>query len=550
MKTEKYKLLIQQRILQTIEEWTLQEIVEEHELHRFFHNLKGTSGTIGLMEMERFSASKESLFVEKSVRTLTCSEWSEHVVPLTNMFNSEMIHNEPPAETVKAAALKPKSSQDSSLDQKRVLVIDDDVDFVTYVKEVLEKNDYQVSIGLTAERGLKLFYQWKPCLLLLDIVLPDQSGMEVLNQIVEKAKLEHIPIIMVSGNFSVENQISAYRSGAMDFLAKPFDVALLTALIDNRFMMKVDWERSITLDELTGAYNRKHFNDVMRHQIQAYEQRQDVFSLVMLDLDHFKHVNDSYGHLKGDEVLQAFAASARNIFQNKGIFCRYGGEEFALVLPHLDSVQAANLLDQLRRQFNAINFVSKDETFQVTFSSGITQISGSVTQAEKLVDQADQALYAAKRGGRNQTIVYSMDISEHKTESSLNLIVVDDDPLIRDILISRFADWKPTSQTTVKAYGFEDGKTFLSSDWYREGEKYIILLDGSMPELDGLDVLRELRRSFPEQQLLIVMLTARNQPEDIIQALEIGADDYVIKPFHMQELMLRIERLASRIVSE
>lgn len=548
MKTEKYIQLIQQRIIQTIDEWTSQTVVEEQEIHRFFHNLKGTSGTLGLVEIERFSESKEQLFAERSDNTLSRTEWSEHLIPLRSMITPVQTQVELPNRS-HTDDVYLKTSQDSLNDHKRVLVIDDDVEFVTYVKEVLEKSDYQVSIALTAERGLKLFYQWKPCLLLLDIVLPDQSGMEVLLQIVEKAKLEHIPIMMVSGNFTVENQINAYRSGAMDFLAKPFDVGLLTALIDNRFMMKMDWDRSITLDELTGAFNRKHFNHVIKQQIDAFTHKNDLFSLVMLDLDYFKHVNDEYGHLKGDEVLQAFAATAREVTAAKGIFCRYGGEEFALILPYFDSIGATSIVDKLRKQFNHIKFRTGEETFQVTFSSGIAQLAENNSEPEKWIEQADHALYSAKRAGRNQTMIYSTDIQEKKSEALLNLIVVDDDPLIRDILISRFSEWRPTSHTKVKAFGFEDGKTFLSSEWYRDGEKYMILLDGSMPELDGLDVLRELRESYPEQQLLIVMLTARNQKEDIIQALEIGADDYVIKPFHMQELMLRIERLASRMMN-
>jgi len=546
MKTEKYKQLIQQRITQTIDDWSNQTTVEEQEIHRFFHNLKGTSGTIGLHEIEKFSEFKEQLFSEKSRRAYIREEWSEHLLPLTDMF-PQVLH-------LLGGHENASDDQTTKLDEhshyhNRVLVIDDDVEFVTYVKEVLEKNDYPVSIALNAERGLKLFYEWKPSLILLDIVLPDQSGMYVLNQIVDKAKQQHIPIIMVSGNVSVENQVNAYRSGAMDFLAKPFDVELLTALIDNRFAMKMDWERSIIIDELTGAYNRKHFNQVMRQQIESFKRSNDIFSLVMIDLDYFKLVNDTYGHLQGDEVLQAFVATTQNAIRPKDVLCRYGGEEFALILPNTDAVQAAYLMERLRTKFNAIKFQTNESNFQVTFSSGVTEITELNSHSATLVDEADQALYSGKRGGRNQTVVYSKELNHSKNETILNIIVVDDDPLIREIIINRFYNWKPTNHTKVKAEGYADGRTFLSSNWYSESEKFIILLDGSMPDMDGLEVLRELRLNYPEQQLLIVMLTARNNTSDIVNALQIGADDYVVKPFHMQELVLRIERLASRIVN-
>lgn len=546
MKTDKYKQLIQQRIIQTIDEWSNFEAVEEQEIHRFFHNLKGTSGTIGLYEIEKFSEAKELMFVESSMKPFLPEQWKEHLLPLTNLFPQiyerlEPLHHSSQNET--------NDQDENSRNHNRVLVIDDDVDFVTYVKEVLENHDYPVSIALTAERGLKLFYEWKPSLILLDIVLPDQSGMYVLNQIVDKAKQQHIPIIMVSGNVSVENQVNAYRSGAMDFLAKPFDVDLLTALIDNRFKMKEDWERSIIIDELTGAYNRKHFNQMMRQQIEDFKRSNEGFSLAMIDLDYFKHVNDTYGHLKGDEVLQAFVAAAQQSIRTKDILCRYGGEEFAIILPQTNANQAAYWIERLRVKFNDIKFKSNDINFHVTFSSGVTVISQQNSHPATLVEEADQALYCGKRAGRNQTVIYSKDLNDAKNESKLNVIIVDDDPLIRDIIINRFSNWKPSNHTKVKATGYSDGNSFLSSNWYRENEKYIILLDGSMPDLDGLEVLRQLRQNYPEQQLLIVMLTARNNTADIVNALQIGADDYVVKPFHMQELVLRIERLASRIVN-
>lgn len=546
MKINKYKQLIQQRIMQTMDEWSNQDSVEEQEIHRFFHNLKGTSGTIGLIEVEKFSDAKELLFSETSSKSFSREEWEEHLLPLGEMFPSVSERLETAAGR---ASVEAASTEEMINHSKRVLVIDDDVDFVTYLKEVLEKNSYPVSIALTAERGLKLFYEWKPGLILLDIVLPDKSGMYVLQQIIDKAKQEHIPVMMISGNVTKENQILAYRYGAMDFLAKPLDVDLLTVLIENRFNMKQDWERSIVIDELTGAYNRKHFNRMMKQCIANYERTNRVFSTVMIDLDYFKTVNDTYGHLKGDEVLQAFVATAQNTIRQEDILCRYGGEEFALILPDLDSVQAAQLMERMRERFSSLLFqVDEIDTFQVTFSSGITEIAAHNNHIEKLVEEADQALYSGKRSGRNQTVVYSKELAEDKHDSILNVIVVDDDSLIRDLVITRFSHWKLASSKKVQAHEYADGKSFLESDWFNDGEKYIILLDGSMPNLDGLEVLRRLRQNYPEQKILIIMLTARNNKTDIVQALQAGADDYVVKPFHMQELVLRIERLANRIL--
>lgn len=544
MKRDKYVKLMQARVGQTVAEWSEQPAVAEQELHRFFHNLKGTSGTLGLAEVELYSGKQETSFSPDGGRMLGRQEWERHVSPLLRMFQG-MPEKLPSA--AKQSVVDRNATAGVAEGSNRVLLIDDDIEFVAYLKEVLEKHDYPVSIALDAERGLKLFYDWKPDLILLDIILPDRSGMEVLPQMVEKAKQEHIPIVMISADASADNQIRAYRMGAMDFLAKPFSNELLLALTANRLAMKRDWQRSIIVDELTGAYNRKHFNSMVRQGIEDYNRTGAPFTLVMIDLDHFKKVNDTYGHLKGDEVLQAFVASAKRAIRKQDILCRYGGEEFALLLPGCGAEDAVPIVESMRERFNSTRFQSGAESFQVTFSSGLAGLHEANRHPEKLVDEADQALYSAKRSGRNRSVLYAKDISAQGQEAAINVVVVDDDPLMRELILDQFSQWKPPAGKRVSAYAYPDGAAFLESGWYREGEKYIVLLDGAMPELDGFEVLDRLRAGYPEQHVWVVMLTARSQKADIVQALQKGADDYVVKPFDMQELFLRIERLANRI---
>lgn len=112
----------------------------------------------------------------------------------------------------------------------------------------------------------------------------------------------------------------------------------------------------------------------------------------------------------------------------------------------------------------------------------------------------------------------------------------------------QFQAWEPESIAKVKVSSYSNGPQFLQSDWYAPEEKFIILLDGIMPELDGLEVLERIRGSYPEVNILVIMLTGRNDQRDIIHALQMGADDYVIKPFHLPELLIRIERLAHRFL--
>ncbi|WP_238652917.1 diguanylate cyclase [Paenibacillus piscarius] len=541
MTTGKYKELIKERTRETLQRWAGQPEVMEKEIYRFLHNLKGTSGTVGLQAVEAFSANALLYFSEDHDRSWTEAEWGDYLYPLLGLFDEpERKGALPDSEN----ALSPGRIEP----QYEILIIDDDVELVAYLREALERSTYYVSIALSASRGLKLFYENKPDLILLDIMLPDRSGIDVLHQIIGKAKKERIPILIISGETSREVQKHAYSLGVMDYVQKPVDTDLFLALIKNRFELKREWQESIIVDELTGAFNRKYFNQTMKQLISDYKRTGRIFSLALLDLDYFKRVNDTYGHLTGDEVLLAFSELVRQSIRTEDTFCRYGGEEFALFMPNTPPEQALLVMERIQECFAAREFRARRDSFHLTFSCGVTGISGAEQDAEALVGEADQALYYSKSNGRNQTTVYAVEIMQGQRDTRLNVIIVDDDPLIRRIVTGNLSLWEPENIGGIRVTSYPDGAQFLNSDWYAPEEKYIILLDGVMPGLDGLEVLEKLRAGYPEADILVVMLTGRNDQRDIIHALQMGADDYVIKPFHLPELLSRIERLAHRFL--
>lgn len=542
MTTQKYKDMVEQRTKQTLQEWTEQPEVKEKDIYRFLHNLKGTAGTVGLPKVEQYADATLPYFLESSTKSWSVLEWGDYLYPLITLFDQDVsvsISSGKSIENKGTAGVHPKND---------ILLIDDDVELVAYLKESLERQDYYVSIALSAERGLKIFYETKPDLILLDILLPDFSGIEVLNQIIGKAKKERIPIIIISGEYSKATQMHAYTLGVMDFLPKPVDIDLFLVLIKNRFQLKREWQESIIVDDLTGAFNRKHFNQVMRQLISDFKRTNRVFSLALIDLDYFKRVNDTYGHLIGDEVLQIFAEHVQSSIRMEDTFCRYGGEEFAVFLPNTDAASAMVVIERIQERFAVADFFAKNEIFHVTFSSGISEVKEAENIADKLIEEADQALYASKHAGRNQTTLYAEHLTSTKQHSVLNVIIVDDDALIRRIVTSQFEIWEPENIDEVKINSYENGLDFLQSDWYCVDERYIILLDGVMPDLDGVEVLERIRKTYPEENILVIMLTGRNNQADIVHALQMGADDYVVKPVHMPELLSRIERLAHRFL--
>lgn len=543
MTMRKYKELVEQRTRQTLETWSGQQSVGEREIYRFLHNLKGTAGTVGLDRVERFAGSALLYFSDQSDKVWLEAEWREVLYPLLGLFGGDESTGAVP-DPVHDISLSNGESQQ----KYEILLIDDDVELVAFLRESLERHSYYVNIAMSAERGLKLFYESRPDMILLDILLPDQSGIDVLHQIIGKATQERIPIMIISGEHSKDIQLYAYSLGVMDYVSKPVDIDLFLVLIRNRFELKKEWQKSIIIDELTGAYNRKFFNQTMKQLISDFRRTERTFSLALLDLDHFKQINDTYGHLIGDEVLQTFSELVRGSIRVEDTFCRYGGEEFALFMPNTPAASALTVIERIQGQFADMEFQAKQELFHVTFSGGITEIRAYRDKPEELIEDADQALYASKHAGRNQTTLYDDYLPAGKAEKVLKVIMVDDDALIRKIVVKQFMDWKPANITRVEVSSYESGVKFLQSGWYSADDKYIVLLDGIMPELDGLEVLEQLRSSYPEENLLVVMLTGRNDQQDIIHALQMGADDYIIKPFHLPELLMRVERLVHRFL--
>ncbi|UOD34753.1 GGDEF domain-containing protein [Deferribacteraceae bacterium V6Fe1] len=156
-------------------------------------------------------------------------------------------------------------------------------------------------------------------------------------------------------------------------------------------------------DGLTGLYNHTAFQDRLKILFDNYKNNREIFSIAILDLDFFKKVNDTFGHLKGDEVLKSFASVINDSVRVNDFPARYGGEEFAIIFPKINKYQAEKILERLRTNFKEVEFLSGEEKFFVTFSAGVAEINDNITSTTELIKLADKAMYASKTSGRNKT---------------------------------------------------------------------------------------------------------------------------------------------------
>lgn len=534
MSQKKYQDMLAQRTENIFIEWKERGSITERELYYFLHKLKGTSGTIGLQELSLFCASQLEILSSSNDQKMP-------VASLENLKNRIRLYFDH-SEAKKKEEFQLPENYVNKLDQETfVLLIDDDLDFVSSLKELLEQLGAQVIISLNGKRGIEQFYSMRPGIVIINQKLPDMTGFDILDQIAETARQRNTIVLISGDEITKEFKIQSYQRGAMDVIEKPFDMELFFPYLVNRQLRQQAISSNMITDSLTGVGNRRYFDEVINNLAKKSDKSGLVFSLVMIDLDHFKQVNDKYGHPAGDDVLREFGRIIKKQKRENDFVFRYGGEEFSMLLVNTEAADTVHAIDRVRNEFNERIFKSEDLTFQVTFSAGCATYSGN---AKELITSADQALYEAKRTGRNRTVLY--DRSKIRVKRKLTIIIVDDDAFIRQILQQTLHELK-SEEVEVEIKAYPDGPSFLNAEWYSRDNYFIILLDGVMPKMDGLEVLSRLKSDQSKTNVTVSMMTARKSADDIKAALWLGADDYIIKPFQPADVLERLNQLAARL---
>jgi diguanylate cyclase (GGDEF)-like protein len=292
-----------------------------------------------------------------------------------------------------------------------VLAIDDSPDVHRLLDVRLRPEGLILHHALDAEEGIAKARELRPDLILLDVDLPLVTGFEVCQKLKLDPSTTDIPIIFLTGAADIYTKVQGFDLGAVDYVIKPFEPAELrarvrAALRTKRFHDLLSARSHV--DGLTGIWNRSYFNQRFGEEISAAQRYGRTISLIMLDLDHFKGLNDSFGHPFGDQVLQAVGDVLHAFLRTTDAPCRYGGEEFALVLTETDEEGAIVTAERLRHQIAQLAFRPKDRHVQVTASLGVAcsaLFDKKSLSVARVVSAADEALYQAKHEGRNRVCV-------------------------------------------------------------------------------------------------------------------------------------------------
>jgi two-component system cell cycle response regulator len=474
-------------------------------IRRIAHLLHGSGGTYGFPE------------ITESARRVEEAPAEALQGPLETLIG-----------TLRAAAGAPGDERTS------ILIIDDDVELAGFMKTLLSTPGRDILVAHTGAQALALLESREVSLIVLDLILPDMDGRNLLVKIRERLATATTPVIVITFRSAEQARIECFALGSDGYLEKPVSPEALQIAVEAKLAARTDSRKEQRRDPLTGLPNRAAF-------LESFDRVQFVaraagtpLSLALVDVDHFDLVNDLCGRPIGDQVLSRVASIiARSLAQPCEV-ARWGGEEFAVLLPGRNIAAASAALNDALRAVKSESFAAAEgQTLQITFSAGVVPVGPGATAEEALAD-ADRHLYLAKQGGQDRVVSPADKIDAPKKR----ILLAEDDEMIR-IVVRRLLEREGYEVTTCA-----DGSSALQAAY--ENNYAVILSDIRMPQVDGFEFLRRLREHDGSHDTPVVMLTSMGKDEDVHRGFELGADDYIVKPFSSSELLTRVRRVLKK----
>ncbi|MCP4136966.1 MAG: diguanylate cyclase [bacterium] len=309
-----------------------------------------------------------------------------------------------------------------TLKEAMILIVDDVPKNLQVMGNTLDKEEYQLAFATNGEEALAMVNEIPPDLILLDIMMPVMDGFEVCKNLKGSPETKNIPIIFLTAKTETKDIVNGFELGAVDYITKPFSSAELLARVKTHLELKKSkdiileisaelkeyaeelkkknsiLEEMVITDSLTELYNHNYIIERLSQELSRDNRYPDTVSIIMFDIDHFKNINDTYGHQTGDEVLVKISSTLKESLRDSDIIGRYGGEEFLVILPKTDAENGFRTAEKIRQAIEDLSW--REEGLQTTISGGMCTRSDEDVIA--LIKKADGLLYKAKENGRNR----------------------------------------------------------------------------------------------------------------------------------------------------
>ncbi|MBP1154929.1 MULTISPECIES: response regulator [unclassified Paenibacillus] len=542
----KYQEVFFQQFDRTIGKWQSEgSAVHESEVYRLLHTIKGSAAIIGLPEWTDKAIILLQQIDEEGGKVLSLPEITQILVPLLHLraqAAAKSVDLQPPKTTAAETEEAVMDSVSASIplpSKPLVLLVDDDLALLQLYKEHLEMEDCMVLATLFPDKAVQWFYDFKPDCIVMGVLLLGQSGYQLLNLLQDRSGEMIVPVILMSAQHDKSDRIMAYALGADDFLAKPIDPDEFTVRVMNKIRRKQAIGKYMLLDELTGLYNAPYLRKEWERYSHESLQNGTPLYAAMLDIDHFRDINQRFGHAEGDAFLAQTAAFLKDRLLPDELLIRWEKDRFLLLSKGLRPDQAKQRWNDLIQRFAEHTFEAEGLSVSKSFCLIYEQIT--VQQGLELHEAHwSDAMKQAKLRGPGT--VLEADAELEKGPEVWRIAILDDDPIIRNMLHRRLRDLELDGKALdIRTFG--DGSVFFEDEWHRQTAQYLVILDRMMPKINGLEVLARLRAGYPADRYRIIMLTGVGEEEEIAKAMRLGIDDYVVKPFRLQELEARLLRI-------
>jgi diguanylate cyclase (GGDEF)-like protein len=309
----------------------------------------------------------------------------------------------------------------------KILIVDDIPVSIKVLGELL-KEDYEILVATSGRKAIEIALKNQPDLILMDVVMPDMDGLETCRQLKESVQTADIPVIFLTAMSESTDVIKGFEAGGQDYIVKPFNKTEVIARVKNHVELKKSKEKIIQYaleleqknkelqvllekveqiartDFLTGVSNRRYAIDKMHEELSRSNRSGESLSLLMIDVDNFKNINDNYGHEFGDYVLKIIVDLIKSVLRKYDMIARWGGEEFIIMLPGTDIDKAKIVAEKIGSFVREQTFNYKGRSFVITITTGVAQYQAG-DDLDNVIKRADEAMYRGKKMGKNCVVI-------------------------------------------------------------------------------------------------------------------------------------------------